>query len=331
MVNLRRASALVFVAQASACSLLPGKGYSIGNIDQTSSDGSIGPNRVRLLFVKFDGDGNAVAQEQAIFDASNGSLEPHDSTMEWMPTLWGYDDRSAPGAFDLSTHAVTVTILGGTATFVLPNASAAIWWYSSSLQRVLFVYGSSLSTFDHVASCTVNGTCVHSIAPPGIGYLDASRPQAMVWDEEGLVGFPLQCCVCLSWEYYTFHLNAEGAPVLAPVPPLNQLRVDWYDTGADEVWASGSAYTGYGDALTVERYSYARHQLEIFEIPTASVEQLFGKDELEGWVMAVIVIASVLSVGLVAALVWLVCRKRRQLPLSEAKSEAVSATVAGRA
>lgn len=333
-MNSRRAAALALLGHASACSLSRGKGYGISNIDQTSSEGTSKHALVRLLFDKFDDDGNTIAQEQAIFDTSTGSLEPHDNTMEWMPTMWGYDDHSAPGAFNLTTQSVTVTIWGSSATFVLPNASAAIWWYSVSLQRILFVYGGlstfDLSTFDRVASCTLDGTCVHSMAPPGIGYLDTSRPQAMVWDEEGLVGLPLMCCVCISWEYHTFNLTADGALELMPVPPLNMMGVAWYDTAADEVWASRSAYTGYGDTLTVERYSYAHHQLETFEVPTVRVEQLFG-GQAQGWVVAVIATASVLGVGLVVALGWLACKRRKQLPLSEAKHKAVSATVESKA
>merc|ERR1711861_77131 len=121
---MNRAAALAFVAHVSACSLAPPKGYGIANIDQTSSEGSLGPNHVRLLFDKFDDDGNTVAQEQAIFDASSGRLVPHDNTMDWMPTLWGYV-TTAPGAFNPTTQSVTVTISGSSATFVLPNASAA--------------------------------------------------------------------------------------------------------------------------------------------------------------------------------------------------------------
>merc|ERR1719263_2738163 len=144
---MRASCALALVSHAAACSLAIQKGVQIGNIDQTHSQGASMTDRIRLRLDDFGNQGTVLRTTQAVLDFASGTLEAHDSAMEWMPTVLGYDDCTATGSLDVVSGTVSLTwrpycgaSVNGSASFSLPNVTRAVWWHSDSLARVFFAY-----------------------------------------------------------------------------------------------------------------------------------------------------------------------------------------------
>ena len=302
--------ALVLAQPGRTCSLQNEKGVSIAAIDQTSSFGSIGANRVRLRLIDWQ-DSKPRRSAQAILDFATGTLEPHDNTMEWQPTVIAYEE-TANGAV-VPGVGVNASWTGSDgvarrAVLPLPNVTEAWWWYSAAFDRVIVVHRDSAEF--HLAACTAAGACTHARDWSGHGgnVFDPTRA-ATAWDAEALVGLPLMCCVCITASYYTFGLAADGSPQLTAVSALDTLGPSWYDPAADEVWTAPLQYTGYQPTLEVTRTNYATGTSETRALPAARVEALFPSAGLAGWAIALIVLGVLLVVGALAALGW---RTRRR-------------------
>jgi len=292
---------LLCVPCAVACSLMQPDGVGIERIDQTYSEGSIGPDRVRLELVDYGKGGVAKRTRQAIFDFGTGSLEPHSDSMEWMPAVLPFASYDAGGTFAGGVANVSWPSGGVRVLCALPNATSAMWFFSATLDRMLFVYSTGGGYGEHrLAACSADGMCVHGPAPSTLGVLDPSSSSIEVWDDQGLVGLPLLCCVCISHAYYTFplQLSATEAPTLTPVGPLNTIGPSWIDAVTGEVWGAGGGYTGHADSLTVTRYNYRTHTTASMELTSEELDRFF--DDGESGALSARVIVLIVAVAVVA-------------------------------
>jgi len=278
---------VTLLAPSLACSLQPHKGIQISAIDQTSSRGRLSSNSVRLQLSK------PGISTQVVLDFATGALTRHDDTLEFMPTVDGFVE-TASGTFDPLISTANVSwASSGAASVVLPNASAAIWWYSGVHQKLFFAYRTA--TASRVAACTpvatggtistANAACVHADAEGSHSFDFYESGAAQVWEGEGLVALPVPCCICISWDYYSFGLtgmsNALGGalrPSLAWISPLSSLGPKHFDTGREEVWATDGADTGYADALLVTRYRYATRQSASVSLSDTDLAAAFGDE-----------------------------------------------------
>lgn len=346
------ARVLILITYARGCSLRPPKGWTVGDIGLDSDNGRLPAGSVRLGLLNWNGDGTFRREAQVIVDFATGAVAPHDDTLEFMSQMDDFSTDTALGALEAGGRANVSWGAGGirgggygatgNGTFSLRSDAAgpSMWWYSESLATLFAVYEKNDANRSlALAACSITtGACTYGPAPANSGYAYAwvsptsSYSGVRAWDDERLVGLPLVCCVCISFEYYTYELLADGTPALREVPALNALGAIVYDPSSNEVWeASGSTSDEYEDALTLQRYNYATHQAASVALPGTRVRAAVGDSGGGGLATGVVVLIVVVAVLVVAVLgtgVALRARRNRRLrsPFREGKTESVAAS-----
>jgi len=260
---------------------------------------------------------------QAILDFDAGSLIAHDNVMEWMPRITGYE--TSEGIFSATTGNLILNLTNGTATTIaLPQGAdpfSVVWWHSLSLGSVFLVYYATGDMW--LSACRYNGDCMTAPAPPTIGFGTLRPGPALVWDHEGLVGLPVECCFCIDFEYHTFSLDRNSGPALTSVRALNTLGSVWYDTDQKQVWGSGSESTGYRDHLSVERYNYEQHAATYVKLSTSQLESMFNND-MSSWKIVLIAVGS--TVLLLGFFGGVLCLLKRRSALGQGHKRTTSET-----
>jgi hypothetical protein len=318
--------ALVLVGAVSACSLAPPSGWTVTQMALDSDQGSLAAGQIRLQLSEYAGsdDWSATREAQAVLDFDSGELVAHDASMEFMPRVLGYASDTAVGNLSAGVASVEWGPYGvgaggagaiGSGSFALPTAASALWWYSPSLDRLFSIYEASGGVFGIAACSNATGACMHASLSGTTPVIDWADGAVVAWDEERLVGVPLMCCVCTSYEYYAYALLDDGTPSLTVVPALNQLGAVAYDAPADLVYAA-SGDTGDGGAVTIARYNYATHETASVELTAARIRAIVPG--IPAWAIALIIVGAlvlVLAGSLLAAKLLHARAKRRQQPM----------------
>jgi hypothetical protein len=322
-------------------------GWKIFEMSLNGDQGALPSGQVRLELSNLDNEGNFARTVQAVLDATSGTLVSHDDSMEFMPMITGWLSNTAeyPPAGDgtyiywLTDGQANISWAGpdeyisgsgsgteGSGTFTIPGATHAVWWYSHHFDRLFAVFKNASEALGLAACVNATGECETSAAPEINWRLEFNPDMGStrIMDNEKLVSLPLECCVCKSFETFTYTLDANGRLQLSPVVPVNEALsnngVTLYDTEANEVWV------GWGDTgaecdgeITVTRYDYASGQTSAsIAIGASTIASAVGGSStcgggggLPGWASAVIGVGAAAVVGISVA-VGLQCHRAKK-------------------